>query len=201
VAGSPWFRYLLCALVIVLGIWAFRQVLSLWFRARINRTWGAVARRLDLDLDPYSTGTLPRMRGRAQRWTVTVASERRDGPGGALQTRFHLALEESSPVRLRLSRSGPLSLLGDLARSGFRDGGEDPDAASLAEGNPETIRALVTGPLRTLVNSFDDWTFRIEGRDVELSKPGIADSGPLIGERLEMLCAVAEALESEERDT
>lgn len=116
-------------------------------------------------------------------------------PEEGLQTRARMGLRVASPVRLTIRRDGPLALLGQLAEARFRREKLETSEAIEVEGDPETIRGLLTGPLKPLLEAFEDWRLEIGPHHVLLVRPGCDPDPELLRERLELLAAAADYLE------
>lgn len=187
--GWSWIRTGGAAALLGAGIWALRVLLDRRGRRRVRRVWEGAASLTGLRLDPGRAELEPGLTGDRRGHRVRVRGSHRSGLRSAVD------LDEPSPVRLKIRREGTLAVLGRLARAGFRPDRVDDSEILELEGDPEAVRSLLTGRLRALLVSQDEWELDLAGRQAVLARPAMPDTSARIVEDIDLLCELAEGLQ------
>jgi hypothetical protein len=187
---------LITAVAFTLAISVLRGGFRWARRMRVNSVWKAAGALTGLVLRPATRREPPELAGvyedREARVRVVWAKKPRSGPW----TRVLVKLRRESPLKVRVRRESSISVLGQLARVGFRPDRLDDSDVFHVEGDRGLFRDVLGAELKKLFLAEEEWGFFLTAEEVSLEHPKITTDLETIVESLQLLSRVAERIES-----
>jgi hypothetical protein len=166
-------------------------------RMRVNSVWRAAGALTGLVLRPATRREQPELagvyEGREARVRIVEASKPRSG----LLTRVLVKLRRESPLRVRVRRESSISVLGQLARVGFRPDRLDDSEVFDVQGDRDLFRDVLGAELKKLFLSDGEWGFFLTEEEAALERPKITTEIETLVESLQLLSRVAGRIEGE----
>lgn len=165
-------------------------------RMRVNSVWKAAGALTGLVLRPATRRETPELAGvyedREARVQVVWAKKPRSGA----VTRIVVKLRREGPLKVRVRRESSISVIGQLARVGFRPDRLDESEVFHVEGDRDLFRDVLGAELKKLFLAEEEWGFFLTESEASLERPKISTDLETIVESLQFLSRIAERIES-----